>query len=268
MNIPIGRWGRLLLQPAFRKQQREWNRLRRLPRYTPTQTTLLGRPIHLVDPVSFRSMYRDIIRRQIYRFETDVASPFIIDGGANVGISTVFFKQLYPDSRILAFEPDETVFRALTHNVEAFGFTGVQLVQKALWKEETTLDFVPEGGDSGRLKRTTDHGESIRVLTARLRDFLTEPVHFLKLDIEGAEAEVLRDCADRLDRVERLFVEYHSFAGEPQRLDEILRILRDAGFRYDLERIGVLSPHPFVRTETVAGMDVNLNIYALRQAHQ
>jgi hypothetical protein len=70
------------------------------------------------------------------------------------------------------------------------------------------------------------------VRTVRLRDYLDQPIEFLKLDIEGAEVPVLLDCSDRLEQVEHLFVEYHSFIGLPQPLDCLISILRSAGFRF------------------------------------
>ena len=65
----------------------------------------------------------------------------------------------------------------------------------------------------------------------RLRNLLERKVQLLKLDIEGAELEVLRDCGARLQNVERLFVEHHSFLGRPQQLGEFFGILEAAGFR-------------------------------------
>jgi hypothetical protein len=63
-----------------------------------------------------------------------------------------------------------------------------------------------------------------------LRDLLDSPVDFLKIDIEGAEYAVLKDCRDRLQNVRNLFVEYHAAPDEPQRLNEMLSWFSEAGF--------------------------------------
>src|ERR1700741_4710485 len=69
-----------------------------------------------------------------------------------------------------------------------------------------------------------------------MRDWLNEPIDLLKLDIEGAEFDVLKDCDDRLSIVKCLFVEYHSFASQRQRLPELFAMLRDAGFRVHVQK--------------------------------
>ena len=46
--------------------------------------------------------------------------------------------------------------------------------------------------------------------TCRLRDYLTQRVDLLRLDIQGAEVDVLLDCADLLGHVQYLAVDYHS----------------------------------------------------------
>jgi hypothetical protein len=88
-------------------------------------------------------------------------------------------------------------------------------------------------------------------------------VDFLKIDIEGAETETLKDCADRLGNVENLFVEYHSFDGERQTLDTLIGILAGAGFRLHVHSPNA-SPQPFVHRDLNAGMDLQLNIFAFR----
>jgi hypothetical protein len=154
----------------------------------------------------------------------------------------------------------------LSRNVAAQGYgEGVELHRRAVWTEETTLKFWSEGADGGRLSDVGDAAaaQSIEVPTARLRGFLDRPVDFLKIDIEGAETEVLEDCADRLNEVEHLFVEYHSFAERPQTLHRLTSLLADAGFRLHIQPI-VPSPRPFLQRHVEGGMDMQLNLFAFR----
>ncbi|MDW8302856.1 MAG: FkbM family methyltransferase, partial [Bacteroidia bacterium] len=81
---------------------------------------------------------------------------------------------------------------------------------------------------------------------------------------EGAEVIVLEDCSDLLHNVERLFVEYHSFVGKEQKLYKLLEILEKAGFRYQVQHVGVFSQHPFIRISEYLSMDLQLNIFAYR----
>ncbi len=256
-------WGKSLVSPDYRRKARELSRLRALPRYRRTTTNILGKTVEAVDGASFVSMYGEIFEQQIYRFETKNPQPYIIDGGANIGLSVLYFKRLYPASRILAFEADEEVFSVLKKNVETSGHENVEMVCRALWSSETRLSFMSEGADGGRVAQGKDAGGKLTE-TVRLRSYLTRPVDFLKLDIEGAETEVLRDSADLLGNVEKLFVEYHSFAEGEQTLATLVGVLADAGFRLHVHTV-MSSPQPFVSRRVDGGYDMQLNIFAFRQ---
>lgn len=219
-----------------------------------------------MDGRSFYSSYKEIFERGIYRFETESAAPCIVDGGANIGLSVIYFKRAYPSSRIVAFEPDPALFRVLRENVAAFGLSDVRLVDKALWGADAEAAFLPEGADAGRLAAEADRGRdgAITVPAERLAAHLAgRTVDMLKLDIEGAETEALLDAAAELGNVRNVFVEYHSFSAREQRLDELLRALRGAGFRVQIHT-QYASPQPLARREEQLGMDLQLNIFGYR----
>lgn len=251
----------LVLCPDYRRKWRALRRLQKLPRYSPAKTDILGTEIELVDAASFRFMHDEIFVREIYRFEADTDSPVILDCGANIGLSVLYFKQLYPTSRIIAFEPDPEVFRSLVNNVSAFGLSNVELHPKAVWSANTTLRFEIEGADAGKIGNSRN---AIRIEAVRLKDWLQSPIDLLKLDVEGAEYDVLIDCASCLRHVRHLFVEYHSFVSKPQRITEICALLRDAGFRLFIES-AVSVKHPFQSRPVYLGMDLQLNIFAVRE---
>jgi len=260
--FPLVHLAKCALLPNYRRRVQELARLRRMPRHQTALTTLLGKPFRILDAASFLSMEREILQQRIYAFSAANRSPRIIDGGANIGLSILFFKTLYPDCLLTAFEPDPKVFAVLEENVRVHGSEGVELLQRALWFEETSLDFASEGADGGRVTRDKSAGSAC-VQTARLRDFLGDQIDFLKLDIEGAETEVLIDCADRLENVSNLFVEYHSFTSETQSLHTLFTILARAGFRVHVHPSSH-SPQPFLHRNTQLGMDLQLNVFAYR----
>jgi FkbM family methyltransferase len=210
-------------------------------------------------------MFDEIFRKEIYKFDSENKAPLIIDCGANIGLSVIYFKQLFPRARILAFEPDKTVFKVLQSNVSSFNFSDVDVFDVAVWDSETTLEFMAEGADGGRVVETDSNDFSrYLVKTIRLRDYLTESVDFLKLDIEGAETKVIQDCQDLLPNIKNLFIEYHSFADRPQTLHILTTILFEAGFRVFIHP-PVVSPRPFVIKSVHMGMDMQLNLFALNE---
>jgi len=263
----LGHFGRVLTSTQYRRERREIKRLRELPRYQPGETSLLDPPVRFVDAASFLVTYEQIFVNQAYRLRPKRSPARIIDCGANIGLSVLYFKRLDPSCRIVAFEPDPRLFAALSENCARHGLRDVESVNSAVWTHAGTLPFWSEGSDAGRLVdvgAAPAPGGSLEVSAVRLRDVLGDaPVDLLKLDVEGAEAEVLLDCADRLDAVDHLFVEYHSMLGRPQRLDEMLRVLRSAGFRVHVQP-ELVSPAPFLERRESWGMDQRLNLYAYR----
>jgi len=201
----------------------------------------------------------------MYDFEAGRNDPLIIDCGANIGLSVIYFKQRYPAAKVIAFEADPNIFRVLEHNVAQFGFTDVTLNRAAVWTHDGKVSFCMEGGLSGRLpKGEGDAPAQVRVPACRLRDVLAQrPIDFLKLDIEGAEAAVLEDCREfvRSDWIRHLFLEYHSHAQEPQVLHELLALFAAGGYRYHIQ-VAYARKRPFVDRRTLVGMDLQLNVYA------
>jgi len=256
---------KMALRKEYRDFHRNFKHVLELPPLTAGSAMVYGKPFSFVDGGSFLFLYREIIENQIYRFSTAKQIPLIIDGGANIGLSVAYFKHLYPTSTIMAFEPDPDIFRVLQQNCQSFGLENVELFREALWINDDTLKFRQEGTWGGRLS-VEDECDGIVVRTKRLRDLLQQNVSLLKLDVEGAETELLEDCADLLSNVDSLFVEYHSFADRPQSLHRLLTVVHDAGFRVHFH-VYEPSPQPlFIRSirQAVDVLDMNLDIFCYR----
>lgn len=259
---------RLIKYESYRKElarKKELLRLKEYPRYQKGITSLFKYPLKFVDSASLLFMYNELFKQEIYKFKTSKPNPYIIDAGANIGLSILYFKQLFPQSEIVAFEPDPELLAVLKENLTTFGYNDVQVISKALWDNETTLSFFQEGADGGRIATAIDKESMITLPTTKLRKYLEKPVDFLKIDIEGAEARVLKDCQDLLVNVERLFVEYHSFIGQEQDLPLLLSVLKNSGFRLNINNPGLVSKQPLSGVNTYAGMDMQLNIFGFKE---
>src|SRR6476660_8278442 len=97
--------------------------------------------IYYKRPYELLHTYKDIFAKEIYKFHTTTNTPVIIDCGANVGISVLYFKQLYPHAIIEAFEPDALTFEILSKNCTANSLNNVQLNQVAVWTTNGKLSF-------------------------------------------------------------------------------------------------------------------------------
>lgn len=225
---------------------------------------LFNKPFHYHYGLAFYKTYLEIFKVKIYNFTTKNESPLIIDCGANMGLSILFFSKLYPDSIILAFEPDESVIPYIEKNIWLQELTNVKLIKKAVWKEEAELQFYTDEGLGGRIGNKYKGKSPKTISSVRLRNFLNKPVEMLKIDIEGSEYEVIKDCEDFLHNINHIFIEYHSCFDEEQYLDDLLMILKNKGFRYHL-RESFSRNQPFTDKYLVCEkFDMTINIFAYK----
>jgi FkbM family methyltransferase len=222
--------------------------------------------ILFTDPRSFLHTVNELFIDEIYKFETSNKTPYIIDCGAYIGTSILYFKTNYPTAKILAFEPDEDNFEILSKNVNSWSFDNVEVINKAIWENNEPINFESKGEMSGSIQ--TDASQSSKnnlVKTQRLFDLLDVKIDLLKIDIEGAEYEVIKDCDSKLKNVEKLFIEYHSNYDQLHKLNLILNILLKNNFYYYIKEAGATYKWPFYEKQTIYSFDVQLNIFAFRR---
>ena len=182
-----------------------------------------------------------------YWFDTDVQRPFIIDCGANIGIAVLFFKTLYPDAEILAFEPDSHAFDILGANVRANGLADVAIHQAAVGAVAGTTQLYanPAARGSGAASILPGMPVAEVVPVVQVSTSIDRPVDFLKIDVEGAEMDVLRElaAAGSLALVREMVIEYHHHAfGNDDTMSHLLALLEEAGFGYF---VSLPLPRPF-----------------------
>jgi FkbM family methyltransferase len=203
---------------------------------------MLGFEISAFDRSSLAFFYREIFARQNYFFRTHNVSPVIIDCGANIGMATLYFKWLYPNARIEAFEPDPKTFQLLEKNVRQNDLRDVVVHNCALWDTNGEIDFFVDPLIPGSTLMSTDNlrmnGERIRVPSRKLSDFVRGPIDFVKVDVEGAENRLLCDlvASGKIDLVEQMVVEYHHHISNHRScLAEFLQQLEHAGLEYQID---------------------------------
>lgn len=188
----------------------------------------------------------EVFNDAYYNFESSTASPFIIDGGANIGIATIFFKDLYPQAKIICFEADPNIFVTLKKNVVANKLTDVTLINAALANKKGMIDFYGQvnGADLDArgnsiievwgMQRTVSG--KISVPAEQLSDYINEPVDLLKLDVEGAEQQILEEIQHKLHFVKQIVAEVHcsKTMDSVNSLTKIIDILTKSNFEHQL----------------------------------
>jgi FkbM family methyltransferase len=207
----------------------------------------------------------ELFVKEFYKFRPETDRPRIIDCGSYIGTSILYFKVNYPGAIVTGFEPDSSNFSLLQRNLGNWAFSDTEAVNAAIWIDNDGISFSSAGNMSSRIDMGEDRQESgEKVKTVRLSDLLDETIDFLKIDIEGAELPVLRDCASKLPHVRNLFIEYHGKYERSSELKEILDILLQKGFRYCIKEGGVVHARPFWDKVTAYEYDMLLNIFAFR----
>lgn len=215
----------------------------RIPRHTPGSIGFGRYQIEYGDLMSVWPQWSDIFLEHSLRFTAPTDEPRVLDCGANVGLASLYVKSLYPRAKVTAFEADPALAAMCGRNLAANGCGDVLVESAAVWTGNGTIEFFIEGGDSGMVAAVGQPGPApiAVVRSVRLRDYLErEPIDLLKLDIEGAELPVLRDCADRLSRVGLLILDLHEFDPTSRQTASVFALLDAAGFRYTLTHFSPL----------------------------
>jgi FkbM family methyltransferase len=191
---------------------------------------IAGLTLRYDDPRSLAFEFKHIFVQRLYDFRPTRPRPRVLDGGGHIGLSALRFRRLAPDAQITVFEPDPAIVPMLRENLATNGADDVSVVAAALAGNAGTASFAPDGIDGGALSSRPD-APLIDVPAVRLSEYLTTPVDFLKLNIEGAELDVIREAGAALANVRQLAIEYHGFPELGERLGELLTRLARAGFR-------------------------------------
>ncbi len=150
--------------------------------------------------------------------EWDLAPPrlnpdLIIDGGANIGCSTLFFAQRFPKSMIVAIEPEASNFQLLAENTRRY--PNVVPIQAALWNRKSTLAIENPEDDMWAF-RVAEASERVvgGVDALTVSDLMTivkrDRIDLLKLNIEGGEKELFEEGFEPwLGKVRTIMIELH-----------------------------------------------------------
>lgn len=205
-----------------------------------------------------RFIHGEIFRDNCYLREGITLPPaaVVLDIGANVGLFTLYVKAHRPGARVLAVEPIPTTYAALRANLRLHGCTGVTALRTALGaRPEPAVPFACYADHPGNATRypvqkakarallghrpgtAEDHEYRARLLTdarqvlvtvQRLSDVLATvelpgPIDLVKIDVEGAEADVLAGIDDAdWARIRQVVAEVQDLADAPPTVREVL----------------------------------------------
>jgi len=185
----------------------------------------------------FLHIYLSVFCLGEYKFTARKRNPIVIDGGAHIGISAIFFNKLYPDAKVIAIEPDPRNVKLMETNIRRQNVSGILIEQSALSHNNAPVSLYRYSWSWsnsiikevwGDKDRPTD---AIKVPSILLSNLISEEISLLKLDIEGAEYEVLNEAKDKLSLVNEIIMEFHKTPNNPQNdIHKTINLLVSAGY--------------------------------------
>jgi FkbM family methyltransferase len=192
-----------------------------------------GRPItwHLTDLSEFYALEGVLGERHYDVLPSDLDPRVVLDFGSHIGASIYYFWYAFPHARIVGVEADPSTFVRLRRHVE--GLDRVDVIHAAATKEDGLVTFYPDPQASWT-SSLNQHGSSCgrripaRGLESLMRELGVARVDVLKLDIEGAEFEVLRAVPGLSSRVRVIIGELHDQCADASfTVDDFVALLAD-----------------------------------------
>jgi FkbM family methyltransferase len=207
-------------------------------------------------------MFNEIFVNEIYKFNAPKINPKIIDCGSNIGLSILYFKALYPQSEIIGFEPGPETFDLLRKNIEDNNLKNVVIHNNALADKNGDVTFYVCKENSAHGGWSVGNGENMDfqkvaqpIPCVKLSEYVNEPIDFLKIDIEGAENQVIDDLAKnkKLTFIKLIILEYHHHMIDSMQddLSNLLKNLEDSDFGYQFNFVEKPTPENKMRNTLI-----------------
>jgi FkbM family methyltransferase len=192
--------------------------------------------MHFLDPGAFQFLLSEIFIDGVYK-RCRPKPATVLDCGSNIGMSILYFKSLWPETKITGVEAAPDTFALLRKNVAAM--SDVRLVNAAVCDRHGTMAFYPSSPNSmtGSTNALRSGGDATMVRTIPFSELVNEPVDLLKIDIEGSETAAFTELeqSGKIRMIREMLIEYHyNLPGENNSLTEFLDRLTRCGFDYEV----------------------------------
>ena len=170
-------------------------------------------PIFLRNNTSDIPTFHKVIYGEDYALNLNFSPEVIIDCGANIGLASVFFKNLYPEATVIAVEPEPSNFEMLVKNTK--GYQNIHCLNNGIWNRSVFLKIEDQGlGHWGYITRETEKQEDGTVSAISIDSIMTryglKYIDILKIDIEGSEKELFEKNFEKwLPYTKIIMIELH-----------------------------------------------------------
>ena len=138
----------------------------------------------------------------------------IVDAGANIGLSSLFFTRKFKTSQIYSIEPEKSNYDLLVKNTKEYSH--IHPINAALWDKDQLLNIVDngEGNASFQTSESVIKNTISQIQGMSMQHFMSlnnlNKIDLLKIDIEGSEFELFNsENIDWIDAVDNIAIEIH-----------------------------------------------------------
>ena len=148
-----------------------------------------------------------------YSYPFQISPGFIVDAGANTGLSALYFATTYPDATIIAIEPEADNFMLLKRNCAHID--RIKPLHGALWSTPGSVSLTDAFDGQAwtfsieRKDKPVLGNVEAFTIPQLLKMAPDGHIDMLKLDIEGSERELFSKNTDWLDHVSVMAIELH-----------------------------------------------------------
>ncbi|HWA25865.1 MAG TPA: FkbM family methyltransferase [Lacunisphaera sp.] len=184
--------------------------------------------------------FMEMFVKDDYGVKLPTSTPTIIDCGANVGMALLYFKARYPASRVICFEPNPASCELIEWHIRENRLQNVTLNRVACGAAAGEASFFVNAKDSivsSFYRERANADVEIKVPVVRLSESIKGPVDLLKIDVEGAEWDIIQDliASGKMPLIKSMIIEYHhQIKGQRSALSGFLRMIEEAGYRYEV----------------------------------
>lgn len=180
--------------------------------------------------------FKQIFTQLQYNLELFKSKPIIVDLGSNVGLSIIYFKNKFPNSRIYAFEPNKILIPVLKENVwhSQADSKDIHVFAKGVLRNKSNNAVLktPNNDHSQSFvslkkykysKGVTDENIIETIAFQEIINLVGGEIDLLKIDIESGEFEILPDIYKFHKAIRNFIVEVHDVSAV--RLLEIVKYM-------------------------------------------
>lgn len=182
--------------------------------------------------------FEEVLLREEYNIELDFTPLTIIDAGANIGLTAIYFANRFPQSRIVSLEPDTENFNLLTRNTKPYN--NINPLKCGLWSHDTFLQVIDEGhGNNAFTVMETNEGSNGAIKAVSIPAIMKAQnwgsIDLLKIDIEGSEKVVFESNYESwLPLVKVLIIELHDRM-VPGASTAVFKAINKYNFSFDIK---------------------------------